>query len=149
VEDPEQRRFHAPYTEIEMTLSVKRALRIIWLLAIIIVIVGSLLPATSIPMKALDSLNINDKLEHVAAYVVLSFLPALHERRPFIIAAALGCAALGVALEFGQLLSGWRDFEIGDMVADAAGVIIGLAIAVPLRRIACHPKLLRTSKPPR
>ena len=102
-------------------------------MAIFIVIVGSLLPPTSLPMRALDQFHINDKLEHGAAYAALAFLPAIHERQRFVIAAALGAVALGVALEFGQLYSGWRDFEIGDMVADAAGVCVGLGIGIPLR----------------
>ena len=41
--------------------------------------------------------------------------------------------ALGIALEFAQLHVG-RDFEIGDMVADAVGVSVGLAAGIPLRK---------------
>lgn len=84
-------------------------------------------------MRALEELHISDKLEHFGAYAVLAFLPAIHERKRFFITAALGAAALGVALEFGQLLSGWRDFEIGDMIADGVGVCFGLAAGIPLR----------------
>jgi VanZ family protein len=111
----------------------RKLLRAIWLTAILVIIVGSLLPSTSAPMQALDAFGINDKVEHGAAYAFLAFLPAIHERKNFIIAAALGAVALGVALEFAQLYSGWRDFEIGDMVADAAGVSLGLAAGIPLR----------------
>jgi VanZ family protein len=100
------------------------------------VIVASLLPANSLPMRALDSLKISDKIEHAAAYAFLAFLPAIHERRGFIIAAAIGAAVLGVALEYGQLYSGWRDFEVGDMVADALGVCFGLAVGIPMRSTA-------------
>jgi VanZ family protein len=112
---------------------VRRILRILWLFAILVVAVMSLLPGNSLPMRALDRLHVNDKLEHCLAYTVLAFLPAIHEHRRFIIAAALGAVALGIALEYGQLLTGWRDFEYGDMVADAVGVCVGLAAAVPLR----------------
>ncbi|HJT88322.1 MAG TPA: VanZ family protein [Bryobacteraceae bacterium] len=115
---------------------VKMLLRAAWVMAIVIVIVGSLLPATSIPIEALGTLGINDKVEHLLAYAVLAFLPALHERWRFVLAAAVGAAALGVALEFGQLYSGWRDFEIGDMVADTAGVCCGVAAAALLRPTA-------------
>ena len=112
---------------------VRRILRILWLIAILVVTVMSLLPASSLPLRELDLLHVNDKVEHCLAYIVLAFLPAIHEQRRFIIAAALGAVALGVALEYGQLLTGWRDFEYGDMIADAVGVCLGVAAAVPLR----------------
>lgn len=112
---------------------VRRILRILWILAILVVMVMSLLPSYSLPMRALDLLHVNDKLEHCLAYAVLAFLPAIHEQRRFIFSAALGAVALGIALEYGQLLTGWRDFEYGDMVADAVGVCLGVAAAVPLR----------------
>ena len=67
------------------------------------------------------------------AYTVLAFLPTIHERRGYIIAAAIGAVALGVGLEYAQLYSGWRDFEVRDMVADAAGVLTGVAAGIPLR----------------
>jgi VanZ family protein len=122
--------------DVPHPVHVKRFLRGIWFCAILVVIVASLLPANSLPIRALDSLKISDKIEHAAAYAVLAFLPAIHERRGLIVAAAVGAAALGVALEYGQLYSGWRDFEIGDMVADALGVSFGLAVGIPMRSTA-------------
>ena len=111
----------------------KKWLRVLWFAAIGVVIVASLLPSSSLPMRALDRLKISDKLEHALAYFVLALLPTLHERRAFIAVAAVGAAGLGVALEYGQLYSGWRDFEVGDMIADAVGVCIGVATGLPLR----------------
>ena len=111
----------------------KKWLRILWVIAILVVIVASLLPSGSLPMRTLDLLKISDKLEHGLAYLVLALLPTLHERRSFIAMAAVGAAGLGVALEYGQLYSGWRDFEVGDMVADTAGVCVGVAAGLPLR----------------
>jgi VanZ family protein len=108
-------------------------LRTLWLAAIVIVVVGSLLPAYSTPIRTLAELHINDKFEHFGAYAALAFLPAIHERRRFIIVAAIGTVLLGIALEFGQLFTGWRDFEIGDMLADAVGVCFGVAAAIPVR----------------
>ncbi|MBV8846268.1 MAG: VanZ family protein [Bryobacterales bacterium] len=86
-------------------------------------------------MRALAELHVNDKLEHAGAYAVLAFLPAIHERRKFIMGAAIGTVLLGVGLEFGQLFTGWRDFEVGDMIADAVGVCFGLAFAIPIRSL--------------
>jgi len=75
----------------------------------------------------LDYLGINDKLEHGLAYFSLALLPALHESRRRLLWIAPALAALGVLLEYGQRLSPGRDFEIGDMAADAAGVALGIA----------------------
>jgi len=111
----------------------KRILRGLWMAAIVLVVVSSLLPSNSLPIKALDNLGISDKLEHCIAYLVLAILPGIHESRRFITAAALGAVAMGVILEFGQLYSGWRDFEVGDMVADAIGVCVGLAFGISMR----------------
>lgn len=108
-------------------------LRIVWVLAVIAIIAASLLPENSAPIRAIGALQINDKLEHTTAYAVLALLPELHERRKIVLASAVAAAALGVALEFLQPLTG-RDFEIGDMIADAAGVCAGLWLGFRLRR---------------
>ncbi len=109
------------------------ALRMVWAFAVMVVIWLTLLPSTSLPIRELALLHINDKVEHFGAYTALAFLPTLHERRRFLFLAALGLVALGVLLEFGQLHSFGRQFEVRDMVADAMGVLIGVAIAWPMR----------------
>ena len=55
-------------------------LRWLWAAAFLAVIAGSLLPADSLPIRALSHFGVGDKLQHFAAYAVLAFLPALHER---------------------------------------------------------------------
>jgi VanZ family protein len=115
------------------TATAKKVLRFAWVVAIATVTTASLLPSSSFPMRAIDRLHISDKMEHLAAYAVLAFLPAIHERRKTVIATASGVIALGVLLEFGQLYSGWRDFEVADMVADAAGVGAGVTAGILLR----------------
>jgi VanZ family protein len=125
-----------PYTEsvvIKFGQRQKRWLRILWLAAAIAVIVGSLLPGSSFPMRTLGQLNISDKVLHFAGYAVLAFLPSLHERWPAVTATLLGAAALGVLLEFLQRLSWGRSFEVADMLADACGLMCGLLVALPLR----------------
>jgi len=97
------------------------------------VIVGSLLPADSAPIRTLDLLPFSDKFDHMGMYAVLAFLPALHEDSKVVWRMAIGAVGLGIALEFVQLYVG-RDFEIGDMVADAVGVAVGLAVGLPLRK---------------
>ena len=44
---------------------------------------------------------------------------------------AIGFIAMGVAIEFIQPLTG-RNFELADMAADALGVALGWAAALPL-----------------
>ncbi len=39
--------------------------------------------------------------------------------------------ALGIALEYAQRATGYRSFEVADMVADALGVAIGWLAAPP------------------
>ena len=121
------------FTFVSHVAKVKRVLRMIWVLAILTVVIGSLLPSDSGPIRALDRLPIGDKLEHLAAYLVLAFLPAIHEKHRFVFLAALGAIALGVGLEYVQRYSGWRDFEIGDEIADAIGVCVGVAAGIVVR----------------
>jgi hypothetical protein len=85
----------------------KRAARGTWLVAILVVVVGSLLPAASLPMRMLDRLQVSDKIQHFGAYAVLAFLPAVHER--------------------------WKFILVADFAADAVGVCGGVILAIPLR----------------
>jgi len=105
---------------------------------LVTVIVGSLLPADSSAIEMLGELHVNDKVEHAGAYAVLALLPLLHERlRSAAILVAL-VAALGVALEFGQLYAPGRSFDTHDMMADFAGIVVGSPIGLYLRRLN-HP----------
>jgi VanZ family protein len=98
-----------------------------------IVVAGSLLPERSLPIRVLAHLEISDKIEHFLSYALLAFLPVLHERPRAVAAIAVGLIGLGVLLEFAQCLVS-RDFELGDMSADAVGVFLGMAAGWPLRR---------------
>ena len=113
--------------------SAKVVLRAVWYLSILAAIVGSLLPSGSLAIRTLNRLPVGDKVEHAVMYALLAFLPTIHERRSVVLAAAAGALALGVGLEFAQRLVGWRTFETGDMIADAAGVCLGLAFGVAVR----------------
>ena len=46
---------------------------------------------------------------------------------------ALGLIGFGIAIEFAQEQTGYRQFEVADMVADGIGVAMGLA----LRWVCC------------
>jgi VanZ family protein len=136
---PQRRR--ALYLSVWSQVSLKRILRALWVAAIAIVTVGSLLPGDSAPMQALSQLPVSDKVDHAIAYAILAWLPAIHERRKVIVGAALGALVMGVGLEYAQLYSGWRDFEVGDMVADAVGAGCGFFAALPMRSAAFFSKL--------
>lgn len=66
-----------------------------------------------------------DKLGHVLAYCSMMVWFAQLYQRPLHGRWALGFVALGIALEYLQGWSGYRDFEYLDMVADAGGVAGG------------------------
>ncbi len=116
-------------------------------MAIAVVVTGSLLPGGSEPIQMLALLGVNDKVEHTLAYFSLAFLPALYEGRPRLAYIAPALVALGVLLEFGQLFSPGRDFEIGDMLADAVGVAAGVPMGLWARPLVSA-RLVRAEGPP-
>jgi VanZ family protein len=108
------------------------ALRHAWLIlgwcGVVGVIVMSLIPNPPdfVPIEQ------GDKVEHIVAYGSLMFwfaqvYGALRTRA--IVAGLL--IALGIAIEYVQGWTGWRDFSYADMAADAAGVALGWLIAAP------------------
>jgi VanZ family protein len=67
-----------------------------------------------------------DKLEHTLAYGVLMFwFCQIHSRRSQRAAYGLAWIVLGIALEYVQRLLGYRSFDVLDMAAGAAGVLLG------------------------
>jgi VanZ family protein len=77
-----------------------------------------------------------DKLVHAAIFLILVVLWAYHfaksSPRVFykaVLTTAVLATAYGIAMEFVQLYVG-RDFDVFDMVADAAGAAIGWLYAV-------------------
>src|ERR1044072_8896149 len=95
-----------------VNLPIVRILRLVWLIGIVAVIVGSLAPAQSGLMQVIGQGRINDKVEHFTAYAVLAAIPSLHHfrcRRLRATIAFLFC--LGAALEVGQLLSRGRSSD--------------------------------------
>ena len=76
----------------------------------------------------------SDKLEHIFAYAPLMFwFCLLYARNGTRLAYAALWIAMGVALEFAQGETGYRNFEVFDMFANTLGVLIGwaLAFAIP------------------
>jgi VanZ family protein len=112
-----------------------RSLYLLWILSILLVVSGSLLPASSPAMRAIGLLPVGSKILYFCAYTWLALLALLAvKRRPVALLAALAMILLGVALEFGQKLIPGRGFEIRDMFINGFGCLTGIAIAIFSRR---------------
>ena len=96
-------------------------------LLILAIIVFSLIPhAPQIDLRE------GDKLGHFLAYGSLMFwfaqLEGSFDAR---LRCAIGFSLMGVALEFTQNLTGYRSFDVLDMLANATGVLLGWLAALP------------------
>ena len=112
----------------------RTAVLVLWAVLICCVVIGSLLPAASPLMVAIGRLHIWDKLQHFGAYLALSFLPVIgfRDKRRGIVA-GLSMFVLGTLLEGGQHFSPGRAVELGDVVANGAGVSCGALLGLPIR----------------
>lgn len=109
-------------------------LRVAWAMCLLLVVVGSLLPESSTPIRLLNDTGLSDKVDHILAYAALAFLPVLSESRRRLVLYLVLVAALGIALEFLQELTPDRSFELADMRADFLGIALGCLAAFPFRR---------------
>jgi VanZ family protein len=95
-----------------------------------LVLVVIYLSLTPIPIQL--PVDNGDKFGHAFAYFVLMWWFAnLHESTSSRALYAAGFTALAIVLEFVQRWSGYRTFEVADMVAGAAGVAAGWMLAPP------------------
>jgi VanZ family protein len=62
-------------------------------------------------------------------------LPMLSETRKRALFCVLIMALLGVALEFGQMLSPGRSADVMDALADSCGLLTGMIVAYAVRRV--------------
>lgn len=76
-----------------------------------------------------------DKLGHLFAFGLLMFwFCFLYRHRDTRFAYGIGWIAMGIALEFAQRATGYRSFEVADMIANSLGVLLGWGISVTLRK---------------
>ena len=112
-------------------LAVELQARRLWVTVgwaiVLLVIYLSLTPTPiDVPIEA------GDKLSHAFAYLVLmSWFSNLYEGPGRRVGFAVGFVFLGVTLEILQGGTGYRSFEVADMLADAAGVVVGWIVAPP------------------
>jgi VanZ family protein len=96
-----------------------------WLLVAIVIYLSVTSRPPEIPFDE------GDKYGHMLAYgALMLWFAQLYDRGERWIA-MLALIALGVALEFVQRWTGYRTFDLWDMAADTAGVVIGLVLAPP------------------
>ena len=105
----------------------------LWMLAIAIVVIGSLVPAKDLP-----PVGVGDKLEHAAAYALLAAgaVQLFRQRASWGMVCVL-LVFLGIGLEYlqGQMGLG-RMADRMDALANTVGVLVGLATAfTPLRDV--------------
>jgi VanZ family protein len=102
----------------------------VWLaigfLLVALVICASLMPNPPELMHGQGS----DKLEHIAAYFVVTFwFGQIYARNRVRCAIGFAFIMLGVSMEYLQRMTGYRVFEYGDMAANTVGVLCALLAA--------------------
>ena len=75
-----------------------------------------------------------DKLSHLLGFFALTvWFAALVERRFFLVV-GLVMLAVGIGIEIAQdLMALGRAAELADVYADLAGILLGLAVSLPIR----------------
>ena len=107
----------------------------VWIVTLVLVISGELLPGTSPPMRWVSSTGISDKVLHYGAYTLLAVIPILGFAPAAGVRWALAMIPLGVVLEFVQKAVPGRSFELGDITANTLGVLTGIAAGCAGRKI--------------
>jgi VanZ family protein len=89
-------------------------------------VVASLVPAQQLPQPP----GVNDKIEHTAAYALLSlWFAGIYPRSRYAVI-ALGLFLLGIAIEWAQgAMHLGRQADFKDVVANCIGIAAGLALA--------------------
>jgi VanZ family protein len=83
-----------------------------------------------LPGKELPQTGLNDKIEHITAYTVLSLWFAGVYPRARYWAIAMGLFCLGVSIEGGQFaMHAGREADVRDVIANSTGILLGLALA--------------------
>lgn len=94
----------------------------IGLVMVAAIIVLSLItpPDINLPVQS------SDKVLHVSAYFVLTFwfMQIIKGFKPSLWL-GMSFVALGIGLEFAQATTGYRQYEVADMLANASGVVAG------------------------
>ncbi len=123
-----------------------------WAVFIYIVSLANLKPLAEAPLFSF-ALG-HDKIAHLIFYAILSLLVIRGWHREKMPPLGLHgfvwliCIVFGIMIEIQQMTTGYRSFELGDILADAVGAFAGLAIWQALmvkwgKRTKLYPGLLR------
>lgn len=76
----------------------------------------------------------SDKFEHAFSYAILSFwLCQIYQSARSRLLVIIALVGMGVGLEYVQGWTGYRTFDVMDMLADSVGVLLGwLLVLTPL-----------------
>lgn len=99
-----------------------------WLSALLVGAL-SITPVDNLPKQAFD---VWDKAQHAFGFLGLTVLGLVaHPRhRPQLVA---GLLLYGVCIELAQSVSGWRQGDVADWLADAIGIVAGTLLFRPWR----------------
>lgn len=108
---------------------ITRVVFLSWLGLVAAISVGSLIPIETIP--SVPSL-LSDKIQHAGAYFLLGLL-AVFGSGTLTVKVSMFCLSflVGILIEFLQPLTG-RHFEVNDMVANSAGLLLSLLVSALL-----------------
>ena len=97
-----------------------------WTLIVLAVLV-SILPVNRLPQPP----GVNDKVEHMAAYMLLSlWFAGIYPRSRYWII-AIGLCVMGVLIEFAQgAMHLGREADVLDVLANSSGVVVGLGLSL-------------------
>ena len=72
-----------------------------------------------------SAMQLNDKLIHFSVYAILTYITLIASRKTKIFILLMTILSLGISLEFIQSVSGLRNFEYMDIIANSLGVFGG------------------------
>jgi len=114
---------------------MKWTIQFIWGISILLVVCLSLTPRMEIPYHFSGA----DKLAHFAAYTWLAMLPFFgFAGRRTALTGALLMALLGIGLECAQCYVPGREFSFFDILANSAGVTIGIVVTGYIKTRRLH-----------
>ena len=105
-------------------------LNIVWFLLLVLITIGSLMPAHGVP-----SFQHMDKCIHFGAYAFMAFIPAyFSDKRSVIVKTGVILALLGVGIEIAQYFVPNRSMSVYDFVANVLGISLGICVGRFLAR---------------
>ena len=113
--------------------------RTVWIIASMVLAVlaaaAALLPPRGTP--GVEIADLGETLAmvlHGIGYAVLAFAVMLAQRNPRLVPTAVGLILYGAFLEMTQWVIGLRSAQLGDVLANSGGVLVGVAVALVVPR---------------